>query len=354
MRGAAASFLRDNGNRESGSMHVVLVAADQALKQSVTSLLETRGHDVICFGDANTALDHLDAHEDANALIVVEQGIETPGPEICWEARLISSFERPIYICLISHPLESDAFIEALDCGADDVLQLPLSPDELYARLRAAERFSQMQLKLLEMATRDGLTGLLNRPAFFGRAERMREDSDAPMAAIMVDIDHFKAINDNYGHAAGDKAIRAIADCLRAQNDAAGRLGGEEFALLLENSDSAAAWRAAEALRRHIALLDIDVDASTLRLSCSFGVAVGSAGEDIDDVLRKADAALYVAKRSGRNMVALYDNSKASLPSRPNSVIRSVERQRRPAAAAARALSKARLRQISHNSVICP
>ncbi len=306
-------------------MRVVLLAADQTLQQSLAKLLEARGHEVVCFSKSAAALDHLDANEETNALLVVDSGKGEGGTEICWEARLLSSFERPVYVCLISRPLTSDAFIEALDCGADDVLQLPLSSDELYARLRSAERFNQMQLKLLEMATRDGLTGLFNRPAFFNRATRLCQDSATPLAAIMVDIDHFKAINDSHGHAAGDKAIRAIAEFLKEQGDTVGRLGGEEFALVLDHGDAGDAWREAEAMRRYIATQDIDVGATRLKLSCSFGVAVGAPGEAIDDILRKADAALYAAKRAGRNMVALYEAEPSTMPNRPNSVIRGIK-----------------------------
>jgi two-component system cell cycle response regulator len=306
-------------------MRVVLLASDQSLQQSVATLLETRGHEVASFSQSNVALDHLDANEEANALVVVDSGKGEGGTEICWEARLLSSFERPIYVCLISQPLTSDAFIEALDCGADDVLQLPLSPDELYARLRAAERFNQMQLKLVEMATRDGLTGLYNRPAFFNRAARLCQEAATPLAAVMIDIDHFKNINDSHGHAAGDKAIRAVAEFLKGQGDTVGRIGGEEFALVLDHGDAGDAWREAEALRRYIAMQDIDVGATHLKLSCSFGVAVGAPGEEIDDILRKADAALYAAKRAGRNMVALYETEKSPMLNRPNSLIRGVK-----------------------------
>jgi len=314
-------------------MHVVLVAADP-LMRSLTSLLEQRVHDVVCFANPQEALVHVAAHEDVNAMIVVETRDATPGPEICWEARLLESFERPLYICLICRPLNSRQFIEALDCGADDVLHLPLSSDELYARLRAAQRFIQMQRKLVDMATRDGLTGLLNRPAFFSRTARLCRDREAPLAVVMVDIDHFKAVNDSYGHAAGDKALRVVADCLGSRHvfeanleasqeaNLAARLGGEEFALLLDRVDADEACRAAESLRHRIAMTDIDTGAATLRLSCSFGVATGAPGDDIDALLRKADAALYAAKRAGRNRVAFYDGDIASLQTRPANIIR--------------------------------
>jgi diguanylate cyclase (GGDEF)-like protein len=280
---------------------------------------------VIGFADANEGLDRLEADQAINAFIIVTNQDADAGAEICWEARLLSSFERPIYVCLVTRPLSSEAFIEALDCGADDVLKLPISADELYARLRAAERLNQMQYKLLEMATRDGLTGLYNRPAFFHRAAALCNDQRAPFAAIMADIDHFKAVNDSYGHAAGDKAIRAVADCLSSQCELVGRLGGEEFAILLEIPDATDAWRAAEGLRRMIAMQEVDLDRTTLRMSCSFGIAMGAPGEDIDDLLRKADAALYAAKRAGRNMVALFDPENMAVQPRPNSVVRAAK-----------------------------
>ena len=303
-------------------MRVILVAADHSLMKSLISMLATRGHDVMGFADTAQALSHLANHAEANAFIIVDAPLRTPGPEICRQARLLASFSRPIYICLISRPLSSQAFIDALDGGADDILQMPLSSDELYARLRAADRVNKIQLKLFEMATRDSLTGLLNRPAFFHRATKMCEDAKTPLAAIMADIDHFKSVNDTHGHAAGDQALRAIAGCLKGPGDATGRLGGEEFALLLDHGDAAQAWCAAEALREEIAGQEIAVGGGHLRLSCSFGVAVGEAGEDIDAILRKADAALYAAKRAGRNIVALYDPKKAPLPNQLGGVIR--------------------------------
>jgi len=289
-------------------MRVVLLAASREARDAVGSILETRGHEVIAFADASEALERLDDDQTANAFLVIDLKNQERAIELCWEARLIASFERPIYICLVARPLPSETMVEALDCGADDVLQLPLSPDELYARLRSAERMNQMQLKLVEMATRDGLTGLLNRPAFFNRTTRICRETEASLAAIMVDIDHFKAVNDRYGHAAGDKALQSIAGCLSEEGAVAARLGGEEFVLLLPETSADRAWRRAEDLRRLIARRDIEFDGAALRVSCSFGVAVAGPGVDIDDLLRRADAALYDAKRNGRNRVMLHVN----------------------------------------------
>ncbi|WP_296711541.1 diguanylate cyclase [Rhodoblastus sp.] len=303
-------------------MRVVLVATQQPLRESIAAILERAGHVVAGFAETASALAYLKEDQAANAFIVAGVESATAGMDICREGRLLASFQRPIYICLLSAPLSSDTMVEALDCGADDVLHLPLSPDELHARLRSAERFNQMQLKMVEMATHDGLTGMLNRPAFFERAVKMCRETTAPLAAIMVDIDHFKSINDRFGHAAGDTALRAVAQRLIGNGELAGRLGGEEFALLLPQGDPDDAWRAAEALRGEIEAREIAIETATVTVTCSFGVAIGAPGDDIDDLLRRADAALYVAKRAGRNLVAYFDPETPDVPNRPNSVIR--------------------------------
>ncbi|WP_298423456.1 diguanylate cyclase [Rhodoblastus sp.] len=284
-------------------MRVVLLASQNKMQESIASILETRGHDIIPFAAREIALQELIADRTANALIVVNHGNLEAAIETCWEARLLASSERPLYICLVSRPMPSEAVVEALDCGADDVMQLPLSANELYARLRSAERLYQMQLKLVEMATRDGLTGLLNRPAFFERATRVCREATAPFAAIMADIDHFKAVNDKFGHAAGDKALISVAECLGRRGEVAARLGGEEFVLLLHETDSDRARLIAEDLRRSIALRAIELDGMAMTLSCSFGVALAEPGANIDQLLRRADTALYDAKRGGRNRV---------------------------------------------------
>jgi diguanylate cyclase (GGDEF)-like protein len=288
-------------------MRVVLVAANLELSESITTMLRFRRHEVVCFAEGGHALHLMTADQSADALIVADAQNTDAAVELCWYARLLANIQRPIYICLLAGPMTSEAMVEALDCGADDVLRLPLCADELYARLRSAERLNQIQLKLFEMATRDGLTGLLNRRAFFFRASELCRDARAPMSAIMVDIDHFKTVNDKFGHLAGDEALRAVAQRLMGFTEIAGRLGGEEFALLLPGSDAEQARGAAEVLRREIHAQEIEVGPCSLMLSCSFGVAARAPGETIDDILRRADAALYQAKRRGRNLVVTHD-----------------------------------------------
>jgi len=192
---------------------------------------------------------------------------------------------------------------------------VPVSPPELVARMRAASRARALQGELLAreetlegLAYSDDLTGLANRrfamrqlAAQLSRARR----HDEPLALLLADIDHFKALNDDHGHLAGDAVLRAVALRLRSrlrQEDVIGRFGGEEFLIALPETDARGALRAAEALRGVIADAGVDVDGRLHRVSISIGWAM-STGEDVDGLIRRADDALYAAKRAGRNCV---------------------------------------------------
>ncbi len=166
-----------------------------------------------------------------------------------------------------------------------------------------------VQRELLTQADRDHLTGVLNRAAFYRLASTYGED--APASVLLADIDHFKAINDRYGHAAGDQALRLVASTLQAAlrpDDLLGRVGGEEFAILLSGMPQALALVIAERARGAIAALSMRAaDGSPIALSISIGVAGLSAGAPLDAVLAQADAAMYAAKRNGRNRVMVSD-----------------------------------------------
>ena len=175
-----------------------------------------------------------------------------------------------------------------------------------------ARRF-MMHPQLLARSRTDTKTGLLNVSTWESEAEReitRAVRTRSPLALAMVDIDHFKAVNDTHGHLAGDKALRAISGALSEQlrsYDLAGRFGGEEFVILLPQTREAQALRIAERLRTHVAGLTIGVgeDAATgpcVRLTISVGVAaLDRIGSELTDLIAAADAALYLAKQAGRN-----------------------------------------------------
>ncbi|MAQ16049.1 MAG: GGDEF domain-containing protein [Sandaracinus sp.] len=168
------------------------------------------------------------------------------------------------------------------------------------------ELSKQASETIYRKAVRDALTGLHNRSVL---DERIRQETAftrrhrVPLSVIMIDLDHFKRVNDDHGHAAGDAVLRAIArvlsEAVRAE-DLVARYGGEELCVLARGTDTGGAMTLAERLRRHIESLPIRANFTQLRVTASLGVATYR-GDDDDDVVARADAALYEAKRAGRN-----------------------------------------------------
>ncbi|HHJ16210.1 MAG TPA: GGDEF domain-containing protein [Gammaproteobacteria bacterium] len=173
--------------------------------------------------------------------------------------------------------------------------------------LRAAKQYAE------ELAQKDELTGLRNRRAFFEQGRYIFEQSKRfahPVSVIMMDIDHFKLVNDNYGHSAGDRVLQALAEPLQAlvrEVDVVSRIGGEEFAFALPETGLEDAVNLAERLRAEIENIVVESDGDKIKITASFGVATSSGNdENIDALLIKADDALYVAKKKGRNQVTTY------------------------------------------------
>lgn len=307
-------------------MRVVLVDPSRTVLKCLTRAIETQRHDVYPFTDAIEALQYIRSNHLVDALITSTQLPSMLGRELCLEVRRIASCRRPIYILLMSSSDERRNLIEALDYGADDFISKPPIPEELYARLRVANRIVSMQRELIGLATIDFLTGVLNRRAFFELAQELcgRAEMSRVLSAIMLDIDHFKRINNSYGHSAGDEALRAVAREVSKERAIVGRLGGEEFAILLEGTPLSRSVEIAESLRLRLQELEISVSQKKISLTGSFGVSQWQTDDSIDVLLRRADLALYQAKTNGRNRVVVgecmldvagYDNSKSAVRS---------------------------------------
>lgn len=243
---------------------------------------------------------------------------ETSGLEACWSLKSHPDTET-IYTIIVTASGQEKRLEESLDAGADDFIRKPVNMTELRARLRAASRLVRMQKQFRHMAETDALTGAANRRAFMhyleAQAERAQRQ-DVPASVVMIDLDHFKRINDTYGHAAGDvvlvQTVRTVQACLR-ERDMLGRLGGEEFAVVLPGASATAAVDAAERLRQAIARLDIRADnGESVPVTASLGVAsteLSCGLETAESLLQSADEALYEAKETGRNRVVCADGS---------------------------------------------
>jgi two-component system, cell cycle response regulator len=283
-------------------VRIVVVDPSRTILKAVSRLLEDDGHVVSAFSEGREALDYIKSAPDVSVLMTSAELASMSGLELCWEARLLSGRDRAIYIILMSSNAEQNAVVNALDSGADEFIRKPPAREELYARLRTAERLLRQQRELIVLANLDSLTGAFNRRAFFEKTADLAE-AGRRFAAVMFDIDHFKDVNDSYGHDVGDQVLRVIGGEARKDKVILGRLGGEEFALVLEGSSLDAATLYAEQLRDKLAALSFETEGQTFSVTASFGVAERAAHESIDLLLKRADTALYQAKRAGRNRV---------------------------------------------------
>jgi two-component system cell cycle response regulator len=290
-------------------MRIALVEPSRTVQRIVTGIIEPWGHEVRTFMDAPEALACLRAERDVCVLITSAELASTSGAQLVSAARALAGAQRPLYIVLMSSSDQRSKMIQALENGADDFISKPPAPEELRARLRAGERITSMQAELITLATIDSLTGLLTRRAFVAAAERMVERAAAGrhFSVLICDLDKFKAVNDTYGHETGDLVLRKVSEELRAIDAPAGRLGGEEVALLTDGHlDDAVDL--AERFRESVSNLAVRVGNRTIGVTCSIGAAEWEPGDTIDTLLRRADAALYEAKRTGRNRVVAADS----------------------------------------------
>ena len=290
-------------------MRIALVDPSRAVQRAITNLIAQGGHDVLAFGEGKKALDCINADAAVSTLITSVQLPDMSGLELCSAARKLAEKRRALVIIVMSSTEDFGLVVKALDNGADDFIHKPPFAEELRARLRAADRLTSMQRELIKYATIDSLTGLLNRRAFFEDAfEAYRTaDADKLLSTILFDIDHFKSVNDTYGHEVGDIVLANVGTAAKiASCGIVGKLGGEEFCIL-EHGDRATAVERAEALRHSVKRMKIPKYQS-LNITCSFEVAEWEAGDTIDRLLRRADIAMYEAKRSGRDRVVAMDD----------------------------------------------
>ena len=288
-------------------MHVALVDPSRVIRKTVSELLIAGGHTVVAFADSAAALAHVSADPSVTCVLTSLEVHPLDGLELCWSLRALADDRRPLTILAMSSARETRPLDEILDSGADDFLMKPPSPQELHGRLRCAERVLKLQQALIRQADTDHLTQLLNRGALMRQARAALDAASPnnPLTVMQIDIDRFKSINDRYGHDIGDLVIRCVAQTLRETGAIAGRLGGEEFAVLMPGHGLAGAAVVAHRIRCQCSGTTLLDRHDPLRFTVSIGLSAWAEGDSIGTLLKRADVALYAAKEGGRDRVAV-------------------------------------------------
>ena len=311
-------------------MRILLAEDDRVTRRLLESSLKKWGYEIVSCSDGVEAWEVLQK-EDAPKLAVLDwmmPGMD--GVEICRKVRNLSTGKYVNIILLTSKSSKEDV-VGGLEAGADDYIVKPFDRNELKVRVRAAARMVRLQEDLQSAlehsefrASHDPLTRLFNRAAIIEALQKELNRAGregTPVSVIIGDVDHFKRVNDRYGHLAGDGVLREIADTISSSvrpYDFAGRYGGEEFIVVLPGCDKEDARQTAERLRSKIAENPIVTSEGVFSVTMSFGVATSDAADatDMDSLIRCADQALYTAKNAGRNRVELWEEVFSCQPNR--------------------------------------
>ena len=307
----------------------ILVAEDDAVSRMILQrAVQKFGHEVLAAEDGKRAWELYREAPDVDVIISDWMMPDVDGLELCRRIRTAEHDGQDrgyTYFIFLTALGDREHLLQGLEAGADDYLSKPLDRDELGMRLTSALRVTDLHRRLafqnreleklnrmlFEQSRKDALTSLGNRlglqedlAVLRGRAERYGHR----YAVVLCDVDNFKAYNDHHGHPAGDEVLSRVADTLFSNlrdGDAAYRYGGEEFLLVLPEQTVEAALSIADRLRRAVEALGIPHEANppSNTVTISAGVAMLSPQGDPDNLLKKADAALYAAKKGGRNRV---------------------------------------------------
>lgn len=309
----------------------ILVADDSpTMRKLLEGTLSSWGYEVVTACDGAEAWAFLNS-EDPPPLVILDWMMPIfSGPELCSRVRERQSSQY-IYILLLTSRSDREDVVQGLGSGADDYITKPFDLHELEVRLRAGRRIIDLQMELVrtqaalrEQAMRDALTSCWNRASILSTLDRevaRAEREGRPLALLMLDLDHFKNVNDTYGHAAGDRVLRETVSRLSASMrpyDYLGRYGGEEFLIILPGCDEESALLHADRLRMTVRAEPVTTSHQQLTVTASFGVTCYLPGSPlgVESLLYAADEALYQAKRAGRDRTVFLPSIAVTAPRR--------------------------------------
>ncbi len=302
----------------------ILVAEDDSItRRLLHAHLKKWGHEVVVATDGARAWQILN-EDDAPHLVILDWMMpKMDGVTVCQELRKLEKHPY-VYVILLTARNRKEDVIQGLEAGADDYMIKPFDTHELKVRVRAGCRIIQLQQDLMAalettqfQARHDSLTGLLNRRAILdilpnelARAKR----NGGLIGVVIADLDHFKRINDTFGHLTGDAVLKEVAKRMMSSKrpyDSIGRYGGEEFIVVLPGCDKESARSMAERFRCLLNDAPIMTQEGVFKVTMSLGVASVDGSEDHapDSIIQAADAALYRAKAGGRNRVELWQDT---------------------------------------------
>jgi diguanylate cyclase (GGDEF)-like protein len=314
-----------NNERIDDSPLTVLVIEDHPDQRELLAIvLQREGYRVVTAANGLEALEKLEVENIQIALSDIMMP-KMDGFELIKRIRTNPAL-KSIYLILITARIQEGDRVRGLDLGADDYITKPFSFSELLARVRVGSRVVHYQQHLEYQTQVDSLTGLFNRRAFekkiheeFERSKRYHN----PLSLLILDIDNFKTINDTYGHHGGDAALVKISETFREktrQSDFPSRYGGEEFVLVLPETDQENALQVASKIHDAIRSCVFGTTARPFRLTVSIGVSSTSTRfyTDWREMLDDADQALYLAKNTGKDRIETWDpEKKTSTPQAP-------------------------------------
>lgn len=310
----------DHGVRDS-DLTILIVDDSPIYRKLVEQSLSDGYHQILFAKDGREALRAFD--EKHPEVVITDWSMpDISGPELCQHIRR-NSQPHYAYIILVTSNTNKAQVIEGLSAGADDYLTKPFDPGELLARVGVGRRIIQLHREveaknrqLEQLALTDSLTSLPNRRAIDLWVDGQLSSAarhDFPVWVVMADLDHFKRVNDTYGHEAGDTVLKNFGAILKAstrRSNICGRLGGEEFVVVLTHTDEQQTKIAIERIRKRFAIETFRFGSAPVTVTASFGIAgfSGNHAPAFNALLAHADAALYAAKNKGRNRIEFYSD----------------------------------------------